>query len=71
MTEKIEWRPMDTAPRDGTEVLLLTSHEGVKIRYWYGDDEGEWWQSDDAGYICHEENAVAWMPIPPIPKRVR
>mgnify|MGYP003442310506 CR=1 FL=1 len=72
-----EWQPIETAPKDGTEVILFTSHNGceivesfdaVQIGYW---DEGNStaciffrlpsWRCKKIGEPTH------WMPLPTPP----
>lgn len=77
------WRPIETAPRDGSWILLT----GGTIEYgWGGDDyprvvSGQWstilnnspteghWQFAwyDGGYYGAYERPTHWMPIPPAP----
>jgi len=68
-----QWQPMDTAPRNGKTVLILTAHGEVKIRCCFEDKYGQsWWQHDsehyDDGYPHHETSVVAWMPLPQLPE---
>ena len=60
------WQPIDTAPRDGRNILLR-SERGVTYGGWisawnrnedYSDYEG-WWSVD-----CSEEPFSHWMPVP-------
>lgn len=67
------WQPIETAPRDGTWVLLT----GGSIAYgWCEDDKppmavgqraGDCWQFAwyDSGYYGKYENPTHWMPLPP------
>jgi hypothetical protein len=51
--EEREWQPIETAPRDGTRVLLWDGGPEAYIGYWSGDS----WIS----YPSH------WMPLPDPP----
>ena len=67
-----EWKPIETAPMDGTVVFLFDGDEVHVGRYRYnGTDEcGDW----DIGSDCFGYNAdltvfqTHWMPIPKLPK---
>lgn len=71
-----EWQPIETAPKDGTHILLHV--DGSVI-------EGWWYQPNYDGGVadwnvesvpshgcgcCSEENPdpIAWMPLPAAPK---
>jgi hypothetical protein len=41
----MNWKPMDTAPEDGTEILLKT-HIGI-VSAWYCNEDDEWVCYDD------------------------
>ena len=73
-----DWQPIETAPRDGTWVLLA----GGSIEYgWDGDSapavvagqcvrpDPECWQFAwyDGGYYGEYENPTHWMPLPEPP----
>ena len=60
---RMEWQPIETAPKDGTRVLVHEPGMEPEIAHWSG---GVWWigQSDDfqfPGGITH------WMPLPEPP----
>lgn len=72
----MNWQPIETAPRDGTEILLFQAIQyGVMMRVGNWDERGEhidtgkrvagWTEADD-GYIgCIEP--THWMPLPEPP----
>ena len=73
-----EWRRIETAPRDGTKVLLcLTGYQPV-VGYFDGDSER--WEYQDSGDFVEEDHWFAWqeqtgdwlpdhwMPLPEPPK---
>jgi hypothetical protein len=51
------WNPIETAPRDGTPVLI-TDGKNVDILKNFGNGWGELQESDD--------NFISWMPLPEI-----
>ena len=76
----MDWQPIDTAPRDGTWVLV----RGGRIDYgWDGDTDppavvaqwgegggAEYWQFAwyDSGYYGEYKSPTEWMPLPEPPK---
>ena len=57
------WRPISTAPRDGTEVLADTSGLGRVVVYW-DNEESQW--GTGLGYLDRGA-PTHWMPLPPPP----
>jgi hypothetical protein len=62
----MSWQPIETAPRDGTEILTVRSNGYIQNAKWYDnpfgrkdtvidDADGKWWP------VTH------WMPLPPPP----
>jgi hypothetical protein len=68
--QSMQWRSMDTAPKDGTEVLLKTP-SGV-VSAWFCDEPAEgdgsvydWICYDDKFTIDgHDSSIQGWMPVP-------
>lgn len=68
-----EWQPIETAPKDGTTILLVrfygaqvcgeTDHWTVDV---YGDDRPRDWC--DTGGRPPEYAWTHWLPLPPPPK---
>lgn len=79
----VEWQPMETAPRDGTRMLL--SFDGETIEGWldlklrsdgtsYGNPEWAVVSMNSHGCgCCWSENPEpdAWMPLPEAPTAIR
>jgi hypothetical protein len=64
-----QWQPIETAPKDGTEILLGHS-EAVFSGWWSKNtDEGEGWTSGQTNiyedYVAYP--ATHWMPLPAPP----
>jgi hypothetical protein len=70
------WQPIETAPRDGTHVLLLSRTQPVQVMFGYWDacsdplaDDG--WMAGET-WNCtgwwEENNFTHWMPLPQPPE---
>jgi hypothetical protein len=69
--EQLKWRPIETAPKDGTEVLLLLDY-GIHIGSWqsHGDVSYPFVWKDQSGSVLVrgwklDPEPVGWMPLPP------
>lgn len=66
----MNWQPIETAPKDGTPVLLFTGEGILEAYYLYG----EWNQSachstyEGAGGVVISCKPTHWMPLPEAPK---
>ena len=59
------WRSMDSAPKDGTRVLVAIDKR-VKVAWW--DDNCEWWTEDDEDWFgWNDAHLHNWMPLPAAP----
>lgn len=67
------WQPIETAPRDGTPILVFYGErigmDRYYVRYW---DRGDW-ATDKEGWVDHwrqirPEQPTHWMPLPMPPK---
>lgn len=76
-----EWQPIETAPKDGTFVLLCggtgdySSDRGwpfppVVVAQWVNLPLHKHWRyaSYDSGYYGEVENPTHWMPLPEPPR---
>ena len=64
-----EWKPIDTAPKDGTRILAFWPDSGDGV-----DNEAEartWWENDrwenPWGSSLYDPPPTHWMPLPPPP----
>lgn len=56
-----QWQPIETAPKDGTEIIARRSRRFIAFSCWWQD--GEWLHYDhDDGLISYRPNE--WMPFP-------
>lgn len=64
--DKVKWQPIETAPKDGTSILVTDGFD-VCDAYFRG---GDWWQ-----YQCGDDwystsiNPTHWMPLPDAPEQ--
>ena len=65
----MKWLPIDSAPKDGSYILLFTQY-GIAECYWNYD---HWEQIacystyDGRGDVVLHDTPTHWMPIPPYP----
>lgn len=70
-----EWRPIETAPKDGTPVLLYVKEYSSTVTiegWWQGGLDGNWacvWLDVHGCGCCSgsDPNPTHWMPLPPPP----
>jgi hypothetical protein len=71
---EMPWRPMNTAPKDGTEILLffrLTRYSGSIQEGWYDEEEGAWQLSwGEVDKILSDMKPIKWMPRPIDPEEI-
>jgi hypothetical protein len=66
-----EWRPIETAPKDETTVLLHCPQswdtEGLRVGWWH---DGHWYDDESASHPLTDlyGEPTHWMPAPPPPK---
>ena len=58
----MEWQPIETAPKDGTRVLVYDkADDEILVCYWYDK-----WELVYGGYVP-DESVTHWMPLPEAP----
>ena len=57
----IELQPMETAPKDGTEILIRFEH--MNYQHADADDKDEWWELCEAKWIDHNGGGWTWHGI--------
>ena len=74
------WQPIETAPKDGTSVLLYEPGHGIDVGHWYVHTHDEYKERPDGlfervtvsnpGYWnCNEtQRPTHWMPLPKVPE---
>jgi hypothetical protein len=67
------WLPIETAPKDGTSILIVNNRVRpamMAVVYWDEDARHvDWrWAVDDADVGYHRDYPTHWMPLPDPPK---
>lgn len=60
----MEWQPIETAPKDETEILTLRKGGMTAVAIYFPHQEAEWCCVDG----MHLLNVTHWMPLPEPPK---
>lgn len=75
-----EWKTIDSAPKDGTVVLLFCpkswDSEGVRVGWWctspaeHNFDDSGWYDDESASHDVSDlyGEPTHWMPLPEPPK---
>ena len=67
LREATEWRPIESAPRDYTQILVYCSH-GQYVASWEVDCD--WWGVDEnkhGPFPLRGEEPSHWLPLPAAP----
>lgn len=61
------WQPIETAPKDGTEILGMIAPKVLRLVWWFQRSHMTFGFCDENGkdVIC-----THWMPLPPVPTEV-
>ena len=67
----MNWQPIETAPKDGTKILIYDVHALICVCSWeavpfYGTDDDFGWVSDESDAEIYPTH---WMPLPPFPNQ--
>lgn len=64
--ETLQWRPIETAPRDvGAHVLLYSADDGIHESWWLSNLHDDGWVVFGLFSNCWTH----WMPLPPAPEK--
>ncbi len=65
-----QWQPIETAPKDGTGVLLCISiGDGHHVQYTGSYHDGHWWVTNFSGGDEYWYTPTDWMPLPEPPQK--
>lgn len=63
-----EWQPIETAPKDGTAILVYAGQFCYCVEW---VEEFDWWAVEDnklGPFRLRGQAPTHWMPLPPPPK---
>ena len=69
--ELIEWQPIETAPKDGTDILVMTGETMHVVRWINIHGDFDYWAVDDnkhGPFTLRGKAPTHWMPLPEPPK---
>lgn len=71
MEDRMTWKPISSAPRDGTEIWAYNGEQGV-MRWIEGDGWALWiWADDLLSEVDPDpRQPTHWMPLPEPPKEI-
>lgn len=65
-----QWRPIETAPKDGTSILVTDARveDWTQVVWWDDEVMTDWkWAHSDADGLWHKDSFTHWMPLPVAP----
>ncbi len=68
--DKNGWMPIETAPKDGTRILVYVCDSGRVTEAWFCEDTGLWPHDDpysEEYEPCNVGLPTHWQPLPPPP----
>lgn len=59
----MDWKPIETAPKDGQEILVAYGHQNFVKQLVYYDTIHHYWKSKGKPELGLENNATHWAPL--------
>lgn len=62
----MDWQPIETAPKDTTEVIVLCGYKDVRLGWYFAPS------SRTQGWLDQRSIRISpthWMPLPPAPRQ--
>ena len=69
--DRIEWQPIETAPKDGTDILVMTGETMHVVRWINIHGDFDYWAVDDnkhGPFTLRGKAPTHWMSLPDPPK---
>ena len=60
-----KWQPIETAPKDGTHILVCVEKKYVYLVWWFDNPRGWCWDLTNTPMVGSPSH---WMPLPEPPK---
>lgn len=60
-SEKSGWQPISSAPKDGTEIFVVTEYGNLRQARF---TNGKWFYTRDIGHHLASSRFTHWMPLP-------
>ncbi len=60
LLEKSEWKPIESAPKDGTRVIAVSRGCDAHVHFWHQTDKAWWIEYADG----RSWQPTHWMPLP-------
>jgi hypothetical protein len=62
------WEPIETAPRDGTPILVAAGRRYYPMSCWWSEKHQQWVIRESAGRVVYVDFPLThWMPLPEPP----
>lgn len=73
----MEWQPIETAPKDGTKVILYNGNRAASAQWFDKFEKCEndqfpqtgWFEGISYGYHCFFYSPTHWIPLPEPPNQ--
>jgi hypothetical protein len=68
----MEWQPIETAPKDGTDIVVTCGPENdpmYGVAYWDKNAWRLWWSDTATGKSRPHTWPTLWLPLPPLPEQ--
>ena len=64
-----EWMPIESAPKDGTEILVKDNQDIINHVSWQGQFDGSWRMMSDTDLYLNPKFQTSWLRIPKPPEK--
>lgn len=61
------WLPIEEAPKDESEILLISKYKEIQVGFWYENEDYKMWCTRNDEGTAEISNPTHFMPLPPPP----